>query len=71
MMKIRIRRDLCCGAQLCIHIAPNVFRLDDLGYNDSDADDVPSGEEAKAKEAASACPEGAIDIEIDGHSAIK
>jgi ferredoxin len=63
MMKIRIRGDLCCGAQLCMQIAPDVFRLDELGYNDSDGLDVPSGREQAAREAEAACPEKAISFE--------
>jgi ferredoxin len=59
-MKIRIRKDLCCAAQLCVATAPDLFRLDELGYNDSDGEDVPEGEEALAREAARACPENAI-----------
>ena len=59
-MKITIRRDLCCGAQLCIQCAPGVYRLDALGYNDSDGEMVPPGKEEDAKRGAMACPEDAI-----------
>lgn len=59
-MKISIRKDLCCAAQLCIQTAPDLFRLDELGYNDSDGDEVPPGREAEAREAARACPENAV-----------
>lgn len=62
-MKIRIRKDLCCGAQLCVRAAPDVFRLDELGYNDSDGDEVPAEKEALAQRAARGCPEGAIALE--------
>ena len=59
-MKIVVRKDLCCAAQLCLQSAPDLFRLDELGYNDSDGDEVPAGREADAREAARACPENAI-----------
>lgn len=59
-MRIVVRKDLCCAAQLCMEAAPDLFRLDALGYNDSDGDPVPPGREADAREAARACPENAI-----------
>ena len=61
-MKIAIRKDLCCGAQLCILAAPELMRLDALGYNDSDGDEVPDGLEGQAEAAAAACPESAIEL---------
>ncbi len=64
-MKIRIKRDLCCGAQMCVLGAPGLFRIDDIGYNDSDGDKVPAGQEDAAKAAANSCPEGAIVFEED------
>jgi ferredoxin len=62
-VKIVIRKDLCCGAQLCIQAAPGLYRLDALGYNDSDGDEVPAGQEEKARESAALCPESAIGFE--------
>ncbi len=62
MMKIKVRRDLCCGAGLCVQIAPDVFRRDALGYNDSDGDDVPPAKQSAAERAARACPENAIHL---------
>ena len=62
-MRIRIRQDLCCGAQLCTQIAAGVFRLDELGYNASDGDEVPLGREEDARRAVRGCPEGAISLE--------
>ena len=40
-MKIRVRPDLCCGAGLCAMTAPNVFQLDEYGYNRMDGEIVP------------------------------
>jgi ferredoxin len=62
-MRIKVQRDLCCGAQLCILAAPDVYRLDDVGYNDSDGDAVPPGMEDDAKRGALSCPEDAIRLE--------
>ena len=61
-MRIVIRKDLCCGAQLCVLAAPELMRLDALGYNDSDGDEVPVGQEEQADAAARACPESAITL---------
>ena len=61
-MKIRIRKDLCCGAGLCVQTAPGVFRLDGLGYNASDGNDVPPGMHKAAENAARTCPERAIEL---------
>lgn len=61
-MRIAIRKDLCCGAQLCVLAAPDLMRLDALGYNDSDGDEVPEGQEAQAEAAVLACPESAIEL---------
>lgn len=62
-MRIGIRKDLCCGAQLCILAAPELMRLDELGYNACDGDEVPPGREQMAEAAARACPESAIRLE--------
>jgi len=59
-MKIRVRPDLCCGAGLCAMTAPNVFQLDEHGYNKMNGCDVPKGREEEARIGASACPETAI-----------
>ena len=34
--------------------------LDELGYNDSDGDEVPVGHEEEARKGAAACPEAAV-----------
>jgi ferredoxin len=59
-LTIRVSKDLCCGAQLCVGIAPMVYRLDPQGYNASDGDRVPAGQEALAERGMRACPEQAI-----------
>ena len=64
-MRIGIRKDLCCGAQLCVLAAPELMRLDALGYNDCDGDEVPEGQEEQAAAAAEACPESAIWLDTD------
>jgi ferredoxin len=66
-MKISVRPDLCCGAGLCAMTAPNVFQLDEHGYNRMDGETVVAGREDEARIGASACPETAISLtEGDG-----
>jgi ferredoxin len=67
-MRISVKKDLCCAAQLCVLQAPDVFRLDALGYNDSNGDDVPPGQEESARAGVEACPEEAIEL-IEGDAA--
>jgi ferredoxin len=63
-MRMRIDGENCSGHGRCAKYAPNVFRLDDDGYNaDRGSEiDVPPGEEAAAQMGMKACPERAITI---------
>ncbi len=64
-MKIRVSPDLCCGAQRCAVVAPDVYKIVD-GFNAlvGAAHDyvVPEALKASATRGAKACPEGAIRI---------
>lgn len=53
-----------CGAYgACVEQCPSVFHLDDWGYASVIGDGaVPAGDETSARDAATACPEGAIGI---------
>ena len=64
-MKIRVKADLCCAAQLCVLAAPDLIRLDELGYNASEGDTVPIESEDDARRAANSCPEGAMTLDGD------
>jgi ferredoxin len=63
-MRVRIDGENCTGHGRCAKYAPNVYRLDDDGYNiDRGSEiEVPVGEEDKARLGAKACPERAITI---------
>jgi ferredoxin len=64
-MKVRVLPDLCCGAQRCAIVAPEVYKLRDDGFNAwVDAGDVEIPDELKeqATRGARACPECAIKI---------
>jgi ferredoxin len=67
-MKIRVAPDLCCGAQLCVHVAPEFYQL--VGgfnalVNERGPIEVPPDMEDAAKRGAMACPESAIRIDDD------
>jgi ferredoxin len=64
-MKIRVSPDLCCGAQRCAVVAPDVYKIVD-GFNSlaGAPEDylVPEPLKANAIRGARACPESAIRI---------
>jgi ferredoxin len=64
MMKVKIDKDLCSGHGRCERYAPNVFRLDDEGYNADRGQmiSVPPGEEKNATLGMKSCPERAITL---------
>ena len=66
-MKMRIDEELCTGHGRCAHYAPNVFRLDNDGYNADMGSTitVPAGEEKQAKLGMKSCPERAINLVED------
>ncbi|WP_026926476.1 ferredoxin [Granulicoccus phenolivorans] len=62
-MKAIVDGSLCAGHARCVFEAPEVYELDDLGYNSTTIDPVPPGLEDKARRGADACPERAISIQ--------
>lgn len=63
-MKMKIDENLCTGHGRCAHYAPNVFKLDDVGFNEDRGNtiEVLVGEEANAKLGMKSCPERAISL---------
>ena len=61
-MKAAVDSEKCQGHARCWEICPEVFALDDVGLSYVTVDEVPSGLEAKAREAADNCPERAITL---------
>jgi ferredoxin len=61
-MKIRVDTTLCSGHARCIVYGPDVYRLDELGYNSTNIDDVAPELHEQARRGAESCPEGAITI---------
>jgi ferredoxin len=62
-MRIRVDRSKCTGHALCATAAPDLYTLDDDGYSNVGALDVPAGMEELARRGMAACPELAITME--------
>lgn len=63
-MKVTIDAELCTGHGRCWTHAPDVYTLDDDGYNAERGAtiDVPPGQEEAARLGARMCPERAITV---------
>lgn len=61
-MRVKIDGEHCTGHGRCAKYAPNVFTLDDDGYNVDRGSviEVPAGEEENARRGMKSCPEQAI-----------
>lgn len=62
-MKAAVDKDTCIACGLCPSICPEVFEMEDDGKAGVVVDEVPSGAEDSAEEAASSCPTNAISVE--------
>ena len=56
-MRVTVEVAGCVGHGRCAALAPDVYELDDLGYQQRVEIHVPPGEEAEAEMGALACPE--------------
>ena len=61
-MKIHVDTDLCSGHARCEAAAPQVFTLDDEGYNATEDHVLAPDELRGASRGALACPEQAISL---------
>lgn len=63
-MRVKIDGEHCTGHGRCAKYAPNVFTLDDDGYNVDRGSviEVPAGEEENARRGMKSCPEQAITL---------
>lgn len=62
-MRIHVDTDRCSGHARCRTLAPDVYELDDLGYNVTPDGEVEAGHEEAARRGAQSCPEQAIVVE--------
>ena len=63
-LDVRIDRTLCVGTQNCVHVAPEVFVLDEDRIV-TFLDDAPDIEQDRLIEACAVCPVGAL-LVFDG-----
>jgi len=61
-MKVMVDEYKCQGHALCAVKCPEVYVLNDEGYNSMGTFEVVEGQEDKAKLGAACCPEEAISI---------
>ncbi|GAB7002580.1 ferredoxin [Nocardioides sp. AN3] len=62
-MKATVDATKCEAYGTCAELCPSVFQLDEWGYASLVGDgEVPTGDEARATEAAASCPEHAITL---------
>ena len=61
-MRITADREVCIQAGNCVMVADSIFDQDDDGIVVVLVDEVPAGEEDKAREAVKLCPSQALTI---------
>jgi ferredoxin len=62
-VKVVVDHGKCTGHARCAALAPDVYQLDDEGYNALQGEvEVPAGLEDQARDGAEGCPERAITI---------
>ncbi len=63
-MRYLVDQALCCGHGQCAALAPEVYSLDDDGFNKEVGHfaDVEPGQEEAARAGAMACPDAAIRV---------
>jgi ferredoxin len=61
--RLKVDFDLCESNALCTGFAPDVFEIDDDDYLQVNTYDVTPENEARVRQAVSACPKSALSIE--------
>jgi ferredoxin len=61
-VKIVVDKSKCSGHARCAAAGPDIYELDDMGYNALTELEVPEGMEKQAQDGAAACPERAISL---------
>jgi ferredoxin len=61
-MRIIVNAERCQGHARCQAEGPDIYVLDDLGYNSTSIGEVPPDLQRQARRGAMACPEYAITI---------
>jgi ferredoxin len=61
-VKVHADREVCIQAGNCVMVADHLFDQDDDGIVVVLVDEIPSGEEDKAREAVKLCPSQALTV---------
>jgi ferredoxin len=67
-MKVRVDVTRCMGHSMCNAIAPDVYEVTEMGFNEMGEFEVSPAQEQAARRGARACPERIIAI-LDDDSA--
>ena len=62
-MKVKVNKDACIGCGACAAICDEVFELEDDGLSTAKTNDVANKDSQDVRDAADACPTGAIEVE--------
>ena len=61
-MKVKVNEDACIGCGACCAIADSIFEIGDNGLSEV-KEEVQEDEKQAVRDAAEACPTGAIEVE--------
>lgn len=62
-MKVKVNEDACIGCGSCCAIADSIFEIGDNGLSEVKKEEVQEDEKQAVRDAAEACPTGAIEVE--------
>lgn len=62
-MKVKVNQDSCIGCGACAAICDKVFEINDDGLSQAMVEKVEDTESQDVRDAADACPTGAIEVE--------
>lgn len=62
-MKVKVNEDACIGCGACCAIADSIFEIGDNGLSEVKKEEVQDDEKQAVRDAAEACPTGAIEVE--------
>ena len=62
-MKVKVNQDACIGCGACAAICDSVFEINDEGLSVAKVEKVEDKDIQEARDAADACPTGAIEVE--------
>ncbi len=64
-MRVKVNRDACQGNGRCVAVSPEIYTLDDLGYNVAGEFAITEEQGEAAFRGEAECPERAIRVYFD------